>query len=214
MPSDEILLAFDTETTGLPLWGDPSEDPRQPHLVALACLQVTTTTQHGQTLRNEAPVYRIVRPNGWEIPEDMTKIHGISTELAMAEGIPLIDVVGPWIEMMENATRRIAFGAPFDVRIMRIAMIQAGFPKEMASGLLERCPVLDVQRAATTLCNLPPTDKMMAAGRRSPKTPTLTEAIQVLFGETLQDAHNAMADTYGAVRIWDYLEARKPTTLL
>lgn len=214
MPTDEILLAFDTETTGLPLWGDPSEDPRQPHLVALACLHVTTKTVAGATTRDEQSSYRIVRPNGWVIPADVQAIHGISTELAMDEGVPLIDVVGPWIEMMEKGTRRIAFGAPFDVRIMRIAMIQAGYPKEVSNTLIDRCPVLDVQRAATALCNLPPTDKMMAAGRKSAKTPTLAEAIKVLFGEDLPDAHNAMADTYATVRIWDHLEARKPQPLL
>ena len=30
------LLMFDTETTGLPLWKDPSDHPDQPHLVQLA----------------------------------------------------------------------------------------------------------------------------------------------------------------------------------
>lgn len=29
-------IFFDTETQGLPLWNDPSEDPRQPHIVQLA----------------------------------------------------------------------------------------------------------------------------------------------------------------------------------
>ena len=35
---DQLIAAFDTETTGLPLFRDPSDDPRQPHLVDICIL--------------------------------------------------------------------------------------------------------------------------------------------------------------------------------
>lgn len=33
-------IVYDTETTGLPLFSQPSEDPRQPHIVQLAAIVV------------------------------------------------------------------------------------------------------------------------------------------------------------------------------
>ena len=33
-----LITPYDTETTGLPLFRDPSDDPRQPHLVDICIL--------------------------------------------------------------------------------------------------------------------------------------------------------------------------------
>ena len=77
------ILFFDTETTGLPLWKEPSEDPRQPHLVELAALLVNPDTREMIAFMDV-----IIKPNGWTIPVDVSEIHGITTERALAEGIP------------------------------------------------------------------------------------------------------------------------------
>ncbi|MEA3044540.1 MAG: polymerase subunit epsilon [Sphingomonadales bacterium] len=31
-----MILGYDTETTGLPAWHDPSDAPHQPHVIQLA----------------------------------------------------------------------------------------------------------------------------------------------------------------------------------
>ena len=73
------ILVFDVETTGLPLWNEPSEDPRQPHLVQLAALLVDDDTRQVISTLDV-----IVRPDGWLIPEDVAAVHGITTERAAA----------------------------------------------------------------------------------------------------------------------------------
>ena len=73
-----LAIFYDTETSGLPLFKEPSEDPRQPHIVQLAACLVDLDT--GQTVSS---MDVIVRPNGWTIPDNVAAIHGITTERAM-----------------------------------------------------------------------------------------------------------------------------------
>src|SRR5262249_27328942 len=102
------LLIFDTETTSLPIWGKPSEDPEQPHIVELAAILVDTVTGR------EIEVYdRIVKPDGWTIPDEAAKIHGIDTERALAEGEPEGEVLGEFLRMASTASLIAGFGVDF-----------------------------------------------------------------------------------------------------
>ena len=114
------ILAFDTETTGIPEWKLPSDDPKQPHLVSLAF--VMYDTEDGSTLNEQ---HWIVRPDGWTIPEEVTAIHGITTEYAEEQGVPLEDILTIFATMCGASDQRVAYGAPFDKRILRIAMLHA-----------------------------------------------------------------------------------------
>lgn len=76
-------LFYDTETTGLPLFKEPSEHPDQPHIVQLAAILVDLDTR-----REIASMDVIVRPDGWTIPDDVAAIHGITTGHAMQVGVP------------------------------------------------------------------------------------------------------------------------------
>ncbi|KPB98993.1 hypothetical protein ACDH60_01720 [Pseudomonas ficuserectae] len=37
----QLIAIYDTETTGLPLFREPNDDPRQPHLVNICILLYT-----------------------------------------------------------------------------------------------------------------------------------------------------------------------------
>jgi DNA polymerase-3 subunit epsilon len=51
------------------------------------------------------------------------------------------------------------------------------------------------------LCKLPPTSKMLAAGFRKHKTPTLAESYRHLFGEEPAGQHTALGDAISVRRI-------------
>ncbi len=69
-------LIFDTETTGLPNYKAPVNNDSQPYIVQLAAILVD---DEGDTV-SEMSV--IIKPNGWTIPEEVAKIHGIDDRRA------------------------------------------------------------------------------------------------------------------------------------
>ena len=101
-------LFFDTETTGVPRnYKAPSSDTRNwPRLVQLAWI---LTDENGNRIHTGN---QIVKPDGFVIPADAAKVHGITTQRAMAEGIPLNEVINLFkadldIATMWNSIRRL-----------------------------------------------------------------------------------------------------------
>lgn len=183
-----IALFYDTETTGLPLFKEPSEDPRQPHIVQLAALLVDLNTRKTLACMN-----MICRPDGWEIPEEMAAIHGITNEQALLEGLPESYVLSTFRELHEIADERIAHNESFDARIIRIAIKRILCDDELADAW--KAGNADcTARLTTPICSIPPTSKMTKAGFLKFKTPNLQEAYQHFFGKPFEGAHDAMAD--------------------
>jgi DNA polymerase-3 subunit epsilon len=191
------MMIVDVETDGIPLWHEPSDDPRQPHLV-----QYTAVLFDAGTGEEEEFTTLTVRPDGWTIPAELVAIHGITTEQATKEGVPLREVVNSFISMTARADLVAAYGIEFDLRIMRIAMLRCGFTKAQCGAHRDSMRTHCVQRQVTPLCRLPPTDKMMRAGRKTWKTPTLTEAVAILLHEELDDAHDSRADVLATKRVF------------
>lgn len=178
------IIVWDTETNGLPQWQVPSEDPSQPHMVQLAALLVDVDT--AKVIQS---MDVIIRPDGWEIPPEMTAIHGITHEHAMDVGVPEGLALAMFLEMW-NGRQRIAFNTTFDNRIIRIATKRY-------------CLEADIDRwhqgkqGEEWVC-------MMMAARKAMggKQPTLAEAYQHIIGADLQDAHTAMGDTKACMDIF------------
>lgn len=195
-----MILAFDTETTGLPDFRAPSDAEHQPHIVQLAMLLLEDDGTEA------ACIDLIVKPEGWTIPDEVAAIHGITQEKALRVGISEKTAARLYANMLYGLgdhVTAVAHNAPFDLRIMRIAMLRAGFTKEW----LDERDVTSfcTMRAATPIVNMPPTAKMVAAGFNKPKPPKLSECIQHFFGETLEGAHNALVDVRACVRVYQHL---------
>ena len=190
-----MILAWDTETTGLPLYSSPSMHPNQPHIVQLALVQHNDA---GEEIEAESI---IVRPNGWVISPQVAAIHGITHERAMDEGVSERVAVIAYVMAQAQATHRVAHNLPFDDRIMRIAMLRFGVQKDLIE-TIERRAGFDTCRAAAPIVNLPPTEKMRAAGFKNPKSPKLGECFKHFFGEELAGAHDALVDARACARIY------------
>lgn len=193
---------YDTETTGLPLFREPSEHPGQPHLVQLAAALVDLDTRE-----TVASLDVVVRPDGWTIPDDVAAVHGITTDYAAAVGVPESLALSLFLEMW-GGRLRIAHNEQFDARIIRIAQYRAG---ELDADLdrWKVGPTECTARLATPILQLPPTAKMVAAGRNHFKTANLGEAVEFFTGKPLENAHNAMADVEGCMAVYFAIQDRQ-----
>ncbi|MGV8993155.1 MAG: DNA polymerase III subunit alpha [Flavobacterium sp.] len=181
-----MYIIFDTETTGLPKrWDAPITDvnnwPR--------CIQIAWQLHDEMGNLVEHQDY-LVKPNGFNIPYDAERIHGISTELAEEKGFPLDVVLEKFNAALAKAKFVVGQNVNFDLNIMGCEFHRAA----MASPL-STMAVLDTCTEITAgLLKLP-------GGRGGRfKLPTLTELHQYLFGQPFGEAHNAVADVEATTR--------------
>lgn len=196
-----IIMPFDTETTGFPLFKEPSEDPRQPHLVDI-CAQLYDAA--GALVDCfEA----IIKPDGWIIPDEAAAVHGITTEMAHDLGIAEADALAGFMAIYDRADLRIAHNCAFDDRIMRIALMRYR-DEDAANEYRARqnyCTAINSKQ----ICQIPPTAKMKASSFRNTfKTPNLGEALQILTGDELVGGHRAKADTEACAKVYFALQRR------
>lgn len=201
-------LCWDTETSEMVLWKEPSELPEQPHIVELAALLYDE-----DTAKRVESYHSIVRPDGWIISPENASIHGITHERAMDEGRPEHEVVEGFLALVYKSDHIVAHNAQFDNRIMRIATKRFGdgratwqtltqFEKDAIADDFKARKSVCTAKLSTKPCGLPPTPAMLAKGMRWNKTPTLTEAYKHFTGKELVGAHGALADATACAEVY------------
>jgi len=180
-----MFLVFDTETTGLPKnYNSPvSDTDNWPRLVQIAW---QLHDEKGDLISAEN---YIVRPEGFDIPFNSAKIHGISTDHARKHGLPLTEVLQIFERVLQNTTIVVGQNIEFDLKIVGAEH----FRLKMESPLLA-FQTVDTKENGTAYCAIP-------GGKGGKfKWPTLTELHQKLFGEGFDAAHNAAADVDATAR--------------
>ncbi len=193
-----MYIIFDTETTGLPKrWDAPITDtdnwPR--------CIQIAWQLHDAMGNLIEHQDY-LIKPDGFNIPFDSEKVHGISTELATEQGVPLQDVLVKFNEALAKAKFVVGQNIGFDINIMGCELYRYGVDSPMAS-----MPVLDTCTEVTA-------DLLKLPGGRGGryKLPNLTELHSYLFGVPFAEAHNATADVEATTRCFFELVRREVFT--
>jgi DNA polymerase-3 subunit epsilon len=191
------LFFYDTETTGLPDFSQPSEAPHQPHMVQLAAALVDPGSR-----KIVASIDLIIKPDGWEIPKEVAEIHGITTETAQSLGVDEEQALTLFMGMWLRCDSRIAHNEDFDARIIRIALKRYGWGDEAADEFKAGKSECTCEMSKP-ICKLPATDRMRAAGfGKTYKKPKLIEAYQHIIGKPMENAHNAMADVRACIEIY------------
>ena len=188
--SHHTYLFFDTETTGIPRnYKAPAADlANWPRLVQLAWM--LTDDQATEI----ASAQHIVKPDGFTIPKDAARIHGITTEMAMQNGSDLKSVLAEVAPDIGDASVLVAHNIAFDEKILGAELLRAGYPN-LVESKKRRCTMLET----TDYCSLP--------GPYGYKWPTLQELHLKLFNESFAGAHRALADVRACARC--YFELRR-----
>ena len=179
-----MYLIFDTETTGLPQnYNAPVTDLENwPRLVQLAW------QLHDHKGKLISAKNYIVKPEGFTIPFNSEKVHGISTQMALDQGHELGFVLQEFSADLERTQSVVGHNVSFDLNIMGAEYIRA----QQESKLLE-LKAIDTKDEATDFVAIP--------GRGGKfKWPTLTELHIKLFGEAFDAAHDAAYDVHATTK--------------
>jgi DNA polymerase-3 subunit epsilon len=192
-----MYLFLDTETTGLPLRrGRPAAQiGNWPRLVQVAWLLTDT---NGQELAAHS---FIIRPNGFVIPDDAVRVHGITTEIARRRGVDVRSALDALSQDLARARLLIAHNVDFDNGVVGAEFYRAGWRENPLDALARYCTM----RETTDVCRIPGGrwgQRTRSPALRGWKWPTLDELHYHLFGHGLQSSHEALADARACARCY------------
>jgi len=180
-------LFFDTETTGLPKdYKAPVADlDNWPRLVQLAYLLFDTG---GNELSSGD---FIIKPEGFSIPAEVSKVHGITDAQALRHGYSLMFVLGIFESMINECEILVAHNMSFDEKIVGAEFLRAGMNN----------PIPPKKKICTMKSTI---DFCAITGKYGYKYPGLSELYQKLFNTGFEEAHNAFADIRATARcFWE-----------
>jgi DNA polymerase III subunit alpha len=174
-----MFLIFDTETTGLPRnYAAPLTDfDNWPRVVQLAW-QLHDEKGYMINFGN-----LIIQPDGFNIPYNAEKVHGISTLKAKEHGIPLSEAMEIFSKDLQQAKYLVGHNVEFDINILGCEYLRLN-----QNNLFDGKSTIDTKDESTEYCAIP-------GGKGGKfKWPTLEELYHKLFNKGFDTAHNAGAD--------------------
>jgi DNA polymerase-3 subunit epsilon len=204
------VLVFDTETTGLPPKNTPTnQTDKWPHIV-----QLSWAIYNDETKQVEEEADNIISL-GTHIPisAESTAIHGITSELSRAKGVPIEVALFDFKRAANRCGKMVAHNIYFDknmllVEFYRNRMFHVVFPP------VEYCTMMQ----GIAICKLV---KTWNDGRTSMKYPKLIELYHALFGQDIPSPiglHNAKVDVDVClkcyVKMTELAETRIDTTTM
>ena len=207
-----ILLAFDTETSGV----KSSDDLTKPHdkvlQIAAQLIEVDAIPTYPYTWTNHATFKTLVDHPGVVIPEGAKAVHKIDEALCARYGMAPEDAAFAFAAMMRKADAFLGHNLGFDVRMMRHFFHDEGFEGEPFGNR----PIFDTMKVSTDICRI---KHPRGSGYKWPK---LTEAHRFYTHWEMQrmnpdynvaeldaaleyryaNAHDAMIDTDMAIEVF------------
>ncbi len=187
-----MYLVFDTETTGLPRnYQAPLDDfLNWPRIVQLAWSLYDADGGPWESYSY------IIKPEGFIIPEEAAKIHHISQERALQEGIELRRALDYFLRDVNQASYLVAHNIDFDDNIVGSELLRNKLDNPLI-GANKICTM----KSSVAYCQIP-------SSRGGYKWPNLTELYTNLFQTGFPDAHDAGVDVSACAKCFFELKRR------
>lgn len=182
------ILAFDTETTGLPRWARRGGRNVKvwPFMVQLAWILYDVEKQKVIAIDNH-----IIRlPKHVLIPEKSTKVHGITNKMMLDGGVPIHEVFGKFHIHLDKADYIIAHNIDFDINVLKEEFKRNGFVNLF--NIVSKSTYYCTMKNGTKMCNI--LHRSPTSGDFVQKWPTLNELHKHLFHTSFDNLHNAYND--------------------
>lgn len=177
-----IRVFFDTETTGLPRnngYNRPAEDLEAwgtARLVQLSWI----VDRNGERIGYGD---LIIKPDGFQIPEEASNVHGITTEKALAEGVSCKAAVYFFLGAARMADELVGHNVEFDEHVVGSELV-----RYWGKNYLQGMSHVDTMKDGNVIewCGIP--------GARGYKWPKLIELYRKCFGHDFEGAHDSLMD--------------------
>ena len=210
-PKGMRILVFDTETTGLPKRRNASVTDSESwgYIVQWSWFVYDVDEKRIVSVRDHI----VKLPKGMTIPEDSTKIHGITTEQMRRKGEHFQKVLTEFTADYERCNYLVAHNLEFDKKMVQVECCRHHLP---VNYVWSRRKVIDycTMKQSKSLCGMKGYYKKgQNAGKMYIRYPKLHELHHVLFDKEqtteLKNLHNSLVDIVVCFRCFHVLVFEK-----
>ena len=195
------ILVFDTETTGIIPRSENGEKIAKelyPHIVQLSFIIYETQTKE----LVKSYDYVIDTAKHFPIPEETIKVHGITNEKSINEGIPIKKALQAFINELYCCDYLVAHNINFDLSMLKIELERMNIDptKILKNEKLKRVEHYCTMQKGRYLCKIPIISEK--TGKTYYKSPKQYELHKHLFGTVPENLHNSYHDILVCLRIF------------
>ncbi|MBR1593743.1 MAG: bifunctional DNA primase/polymerase [Alloprevotella sp.] len=206
------LMFFDTETNGLPskYYHDITDQPR---VVQLSWI---VADEDGNVQKRFGC---LIKPVDFDISDEAVKVHGITKEKAMRDGILIKEAISLFLADLNSCNALVGHNVSFDIQVLRGELKRLNI-----TNAIHEIPYYCTMRLSVDYCKLPTEaayirnfSQYLSYSLRHPreykyKFPKLIELYEFLFDERFDNAHDANADIEATAKCFFELIKRKVIT--
>jgi DNA polymerase III epsilon subunit-like protein len=197
------VLIFDTETTGLPQRGAKIPHTQLfPYIVQFSWLVYDDTTMRITNINNHI----VKLPEGMDIPQESTQIHGITNEVMRESGEDIKIILKNFQQAVRESQILIAHNIKFDDNMVQCECIRNNMPNIMTENpaKIHYC-TMKYGKNITKI----ETESKFQPGTTYLKAPKLFELHKHYFNTVPQNLHNSLVDIFVCFRCFHVMVYNK-----